>query len=190
MNLIKMLEESMAPKPLSGHVDLRSLSPEDREKAFVKFGEGDEDLTNLLRVAYSHNIDSIFCCSGHGLQGKGYVMFKVTPENIKHLQKVEKYLSRYGISTDFSKYHGMGTRIVFRHIFDGAKYWFDKASYAISNIEECNYNNPTLYYHEQISSEYIPTSYKIKSALLNLLRNHTLKKRNDIKEETATNKTR
>ena len=165
--IIKKLEHDIEPPDSS--VDLAKLSDEEREEAFIRFGEGNKGLTGLLRTAYFHEMPSIYCCSGHGI-GHSYVMLKVTDENIKQLQELGKVLSNYGIATNFSDHYQFGGKRVTFDCFDPKNNWFDLAADIINHPEKYDSSNPSIYYHEEIHQSYIPLSFKIKKRLLEFLR--------------------
>lgn len=164
--VIERLENSLKRKN-DGHVDLSKLPPEQREKSFVQFGEGNVDLTRLLKVAYEHDVESMFCCSGHS-GPNGYVVFKVNEENLKYLQDVGKVLSKHNVVTNFEEHYLMGKRVA----FSGKKSsdWFGMAADVMENIQEFDTSNPSIYYHEQMWKLQEPLSYTIKRKMLELLK--------------------
>jgi len=164
-NLLKHLENSIEKKD-DGYIDLSKLTPAERENAFIQFGEGNEDLTRLLKIAYEHNVESMFCCSGHN-GPNGYVVFKVNEDNLKYLQDVGKVLSNHGVITNFDNHYDKGKRVSYRG--KNSSDWFGIAGDIMENIKDFDYNNPSIYYHEKMNESYIPLDYKIKKFLINLL---------------------
>ena len=163
---IEILEDDVNGQ-LYGHVDLAKFTDEEREKAFIKFGEGNEDLARLLKVAYEHNAESIFCCSGHG-GPDGYVLFKVNEENLQYLQDVGKVLSNFGVITNFENHYKGGKRVDYRGVQSSD--WFGIAAEVMQNLKDFDSENPSKYYHEEMHDARIPLKYRIKKNLLALLK--------------------
>ncbi|MBR6033268.1 MAG: hypothetical protein IKP28_00705 [Clostridia bacterium] len=148
-SLIQKLERDLAvPEP---YVDLTKLSDEERERAFVEFGEGSRELTRFLKTAYEHGAPSMFCCSGHG-GSRGYVMLKVTDENLELLRKLGKALSRFGIVTNFDNEFHYGKRVIYdcSDNLTPSSFWFGLAADIIENPSAYECDNPTMYYHEEM----------------------------------------
>ena len=166
--IIKKLEHDIEPD--AGHIELENLTEEERSKLFIKFGEGNTDLTNFLRTTYNHNAPSVFCCSGHGIQS-AYVVLKVNDENIELLKKVGKVLSKQGISTNFENNHIRGCLVSYRAVHDNpSTNWLNIASQIMENPELFDDSNPTIYYHEVMYKSYKPLLFDLKKRLLNYLR--------------------
>lgn len=164
--VIERLENSLKGKN-HGYVDLSKLSSEQREKSFVQFGEGNADLTRVLRVAYEHDVESMFCCSGHG-GPNGYVVFKVNEENLKYLQDVGKVLSKHNVVTNFEEHYLMGKRVCFRG--KESSDWFGLAADVMENIQEFDSTNPSIYYHEKMLKSQEPLSYAVRKKILGVLK--------------------
>ena len=164
--VIERLENSLKGKNY-GHVDLSKLSSEQREKSFVQFGEGNADLTRLLKVAYEHEVESMFCCSGHG-GPNGYIVFKVNEENLKYLQDVGKVLSKHNVVTNFEEHYSMGKRVCFSG--KESSDWFGMAADVMENIQEFDTTSPSIYYHEKMFKSQEPLSHSVRRKILGLLR--------------------
>ena len=168
-------------------VDLTKLTDEEREKAFIEFGEGSEELTNFLRAAYNHGAPSMFACSGHGYR-QPYVILKVTDENLQMLQYLGKVLSNYGVATSFTDHYEFGKRVDYRGFIKNSPSprnlcgWLEIATDVLENpnkyIEEAN--NPQIYYHEFMNSSYIPLGYRMKKKLLEELKKQEQKKQSKV----------
>ena len=166
--LIERLERDLAPSEET--VDLTKLKAEDREEAFIEFGEGSPALTRFLRTAYEHGAPSMFSCSGHGVR-EPYAMLRVTDENLEMLQDLGKVLSKYGVTTNFENHHQYGKRVSFRKVQKSKPInWLDLASDVLEHPEQYNTDNPSIYYHEEMSSSYKPLSFDIKMRLLQALK--------------------
>lgn len=48
--IIKKLEKDV--EATAGYINLEELNQEERNKCFIQFGEGDENLTSFLKTAY------------------------------------------------------------------------------------------------------------------------------------------
>lgn len=152
-----------------GYVDLSSLSPEEREKAFIDFAEGDSGLFSMLTTAYEHGIESMFCCKGHSTNDFGYAIFKVTDDNLKQLQQLGKVLSHKGVSTDFEHHHKFGFRVTFHSFHCSDRSWFYDAAETIKNPPHQEIL-PTMYYHETPYNSFQPLSFRIKKRVINTLK--------------------
>ena len=164
--LINHLEKSES-KHKKCYINLAKLNAKQRERAFNSFGEGNKELTRLLKVAYKHNIESMFCCCGHG-GPNGYVVFKANEKNIRYLQNVGKALSNYNVTTRFDYHYTEGKRVCFRGV--DTSDWFGIAADVIGNIRKYDISNPSSYYDETINIGYIPLDYRIKMNLINILK--------------------
>ena len=150
LSLIDRLEKDLDPSEET--IDLKLLSEEDREKAFIQFGEGSRELTSFLKSAYKHCVPSIFCCSGHDVR-QPYVMLKVTDENLELLQTLGKILSKQGVVTNFEEHHQYGKRVIFSpHGNVIQKEWLDKACDIMEHPEKFDSSNPSIYYHEEMTN--------------------------------------
>lgn len=165
--IIRKLEKDV--EPTAGHIDLEQLSEEDRDKCFLQFGEGDENLTMFLKTAYSHGAPSLFCCSGHGTRSP-YVVLKVTDGNIDILRKMGKVLSQNGVSTNFTKDHIRGVIVSYRAMNGASTQWLNVATQVIKNPELFDDIIPEIYYHEDIHESYKPFGFDLKKKLLSFLR--------------------
>ena len=166
--IIKKLEHDVEPD--AGHIELESLTDKERSELFKKFGEGNMDLTNFLRMAYNHNAPSVFCCSGHGVKG-AYVVLKVNNENIELLKKVGKVLSKQGVSTNFEDNHIRGCLVNYRAVNNNPSTdWLSVASQIMENPELFDDSNPAIYYHEEIHPSHKPLLFDFKKKLLKYLR--------------------
>ena len=164
--IIKKLEEELDSS--AGHIDLESLSEEERNKCFIRFGEGDKNLTKFLKISYKNGAPSIFCCSGHGVR-EPYVVLKVTNENIELLRKVGKVLSKKHVFTNFNNNYYKGLSVTYRG-FNSSTDWLELASQIIEKPEIFDDSNPDIYYHQEIYEDYKPFAFKLKKKLLNYLR--------------------
>lgn len=108
--IIKKLENDVESD--AGHINLEELDEEAREELFIKFGEGDKNLTTFLKTSFEHGAPSIFCCSGHGIKYP-YIWLKATDENIELLRKVGKVLSKEGVVTNFTNHYTKGKIVDF-----------------------------------------------------------------------------
>ena len=168
LSLIDRLEKDLAPSDET--IDLNLLSEEDREKAFIQFGEGSRELTSFLKSAYEHGAPSIFCCSGHDVR-QPYVMLKVTNENLELLQTLGKVLSKQGVVTNFEEHHQYGKRVTFSpHGNVIQKEWLDKACDIMEHPEQFDSSNPSIYYHEEMTNSYVPYSFNLKKRILERLK--------------------
>ena len=165
--IIKKLEKDV--EATAGHINLEELNEEERNKCFVQFGEGDENLTSFLKTAYDHGAPSIFCCSGHGSRS-AYVVLKVTDDNIELLRKVGKVLSKSGVSTNFENNHSRGLTVHYTSMKSVSTSWLDLADRVMNTPELFDDSNPEIYYHEEIFYSYKPFGYDFKKKLLNYLR--------------------
>lgn len=173
-SIIKKLENDVEPN--AGHIELENLSEEERNKMFIKFGEGNVDLTNFLKTAFNHNAPSIFCCSGHGFQS-AYVSLKVNDENIELLRKTGKVLSKYGVSTNFTDDHIRGLYVHFCALHNNpSTKWLNIASQIMENPEIFDDSNSEICYHEEIHKSYKPLLFDLKKKLLHYLREDSRKK--------------
>ena len=172
-------------------IDLRTLPPKELEEAFIKFSEGDDGLYRLLKTAYEHGIDSMYSCKGHSTRDMGYVMFKVTDENLKMLQTMGKVLSHEGISTSFEFHHEQGPRVCFHSFRAKNRNWFNIATDTIINPPEEEIES-AIYYNEKFIHSYVPLSFSIRDRVTKMLRkirgermlpkNTEMKTRNGYKE--------
>lgn len=165
--LIKKLESDV--ERTAGHIDLESLTEEERNNNFTQFGEGDPNLTKFLKTAYEHGAPSIFCCSGHGNKS-AYVMLKVTDENIELLRKMGRVLSKEGVTTNFIDHYIRGKTVTLRSLETVSTSWLNKASQIMETPELFDDSNPGAYYHEEMHSSYKPFGFDFKKRLLNYLR--------------------
>lgn len=165
--IIRKLEKDV--EPTAGHIDLEQLSETERNKCFLQFGEGDENLTSFLRTAYYHGAPSLFCCSGHGTRN-AYVVLKVTDENIELLRKVGKVLSKNKVSTNFTKHHIRGLVVNYSAMNSVSTQWLKVATQVMENPELFNDVIPEIYYHEEIYETYKPFGFDLKKKLLSFLR--------------------
>lgn len=144
--LLNKLEKNKA-LPNNGHIDLSSLSDEDREKAFQEFSEGNEGLCQLLKIAYANGLESTFCCGGHSKSNLGYITFNVNEENIEMLRQIGKFLSHESIATSFERHYKYGDRVKFQGIIGADKNWFYKLTKAIKTPPKDDIV-PKICYHE------------------------------------------
>lgn len=165
--LIKKLENDV--ERTAGHIDLESLSEEERNNNFTQFGEGDANLTKFLKTAYEHGAPSLFCCSGHGNRS-AYVILKVTDENVEMLRKMGKVLSKEDVVTNFEDHYMNGKNVSYRSMKSFSTDWLAHASQILEAPELFDDTNPTIYYHEQMNSSYKPFGFDLKKKLLNFLR--------------------
>ncbi len=167
--IIKRLEKDV--EYTADHVDLEKLSEEERENCFIKFGEGDPNLTLFLKTAYEHGAPSLFCCSGHGTRSP-YVVLKVTEENIDLLRKLGKALSLKGVATNFEDHHVQGLKVDYRPTKSSAisTKWLKFASKVMENPELYDDINPEIYYHEEIHKSHKPFGFDLKKKSLSYLR--------------------
>lgn len=165
--IIKKLERDIEPS--IGHINLEELSEEERNKYFIQFGEGDDNLTNFLKTAYKHGAPSIFCCSGHGVQS-AYVVLKVTDENIELLRKVGKVLSKNDVVTNFENHYITGMNVEYRTMKNPSTEWLDIAAQIMESPELFDDSNPKIYYHEEIMQSRKPFAFDLKKKLLFYLR--------------------
>lgn len=172
--LILKIENLLEYRHPKESIDLSKLSDEEREEVFITFGEGNEHLTRLLKVAYSNNVSSQFCCSGHNGLKRAYVVFEVNEDNIKYLQKVGKILSKSNVVTNFENNFTYGKRVSF-HGRDYNNNWFEYAADIMENINEYEVTTPDIYYHEDMYDNIIPFGYRVLQRLLNILKNEKLK---------------
>ncbi len=176
--LIKKLEKDVEFD--AGHIDLDNLNEEERNKLFIRFGEGNRDLTNFLKTAYNHNAPSVFCCSGHGGRKDAFVVLKVNDDNIELLRKIGKVLSKHNIVTNFENNHVRGPLVQFRVMNNNpSTEWFNIASQIMERPDLFDDSNPTKYYHEKMTDSYKPLFFDLKKKLLNQLRG----KKNEILPE-------
>jgi len=164
---IKRLEKDV--EVTAGHINLEDLNEEERNKCFIQFGEGDENLTSFLKTAYNHGAPSIFCCSGHRTRS-AYVMLKVTDDNIELLRSVGKVLSKSGVSTNFENNHLRGLVVSYRSMKSDSTSWLNLAERVMNTPELFDDSNPEIYYHEGITDSYKPFGFDFKKKLLNYLR--------------------
>ena len=168
--IIRKLEKDV--EPTAGHIDLEQLSEADRNKCFLKFGEGDENLTEFLRTAYSYGAPSLFCCSGHG-RSSAYVVLKVTDNNIDILRKMGKVLSKNKVSTNFTNDHIRGLIVSYSSMNSVSTEWLKVATQVMEKPELFEDVIPDIYYHEEIHDSYKPFGFDLKKKLLSLLRGGT-----------------
>lgn len=169
-NWIGHLEKSIEKSAGCGHIDLSKLTPEERKKAFVTFGEGSENLTRLLKTAYEHNVESQFCCSDCE-NSNGYVTFKVTDDNLKYLRDVGKVLSNYDVTTTFEEHYTMGMKVNFCSFnHEPSEHWFGIAADVMENIQNFDCEHPTELYHERIYTHNAPLGNRIQEKLLTILK--------------------
>ena len=165
--LIEKLEKDV--ERTAGHIDLESLSEEERNNNFTQFGEGNANLTKFLKTAYEHGAPSLFCCSGHG-DRSAYVVLKVTDENIEMLRKMGKVLSKEGVVTNFEDHYIHGKNVAYRSMKSFSTDWLGHASQILESPELFDDSNPTMYYHETMQNSYKPFGFDLKKKLLNFLR--------------------
>lgn len=165
--IIKRLEKDVEPS--AGHIDLESLDDDGREELFKQFGEGNEGLIQLLKIAYENKAPSIFCCCGHGYK-RPYIVLKVTRENIELLRKVGKILSKHGISTNFMDSYVRGITVQYTAIKDYSTEWFNIASQIMQTPELFDDSNPEILYHPEILRSYKPFGFELKKKILHYLR--------------------
>ena len=165
--IIKKLEKDV--EATAGHINLEELNQEERNKCFIQFGEGDENLTSFLKTAYDHGASSIFCCSGHGSKS-AYVMLKVTDDNIELLRKLGRVLSKSGVSTNFENNHSRGLIVSYRSVKSVSTNWLNLADRVMNTPELFDDSNPEIYYHEEIIDSYKPFGFDFKKKLLSYLR--------------------
>lgn len=134
---------------MCGYVDLDTLTDDKKEEAFERFSEGNEEMYNLLKDAYSNGIKSMFSCSGHGDKYLGYVVFCVNDENIEKLRKISKLVSHENIVTSFEDNSKFGKRVFFSPLRSESKDWKKVLNEAIINPPEEDIE-PTIYYHEEM----------------------------------------
>ena len=188
--LIRKLEHDLAEPDYS--IDLSQIEDEsERARLFKRFGEGNKGLEQLLSSAFDKGIQSIYCCSGHN-RGQGYVMFRVTDQNIGLLQDLGKILSHSGISTSFEDDYKYGKRVHFCEFgksIDGS--WFTTANEVLEalyqrknnpGVENPNWgmyesklNNPQIYYHGEMYKSRPPVGYTLKMKLLQFLKSRDKK---------------
>ena len=156
-------------------VDLTKLTDEQRERAFILFGEGSKELTNFLRTAYAHGAPSIFACSGHGIS-QPYVLLRVTDKNLPMLQYLGKVLSNFGASTNFEDHYQYGKRVHYGGTNDSNNSceWLNTATDVLEhpNLYVNEASNPTIYYHEAMTDSYVPLGYKVRKKILETLKKH------------------
>lgn len=167
--IIKRLEEDVEPN--AGHINLEEKSEEERKKLFEEFGEGDDNLTEFLEIAYDCGAPSLFCCSGHGVKPP-YVVLKVTEDNIELLQKVGKVLSTHGVATNFRDDYQRGLQVSYhRHGSDDpSTEWLSVATQVLERPEFFENIEPEILYHEKIYPSNKPFLYNLKKKMLNFLR--------------------
>jgi len=153
----------------AGHIELETLSDEDRKKAFKTFGEGNSNLEKFLEVSYNNGAPSIFCCSGHGVQ-PAYVTLKVTTENIELLRKVGKVLSNMDVVTNFTDDYIRGKYVAFHGRDTISTSWLDIAAKVMETPELYDDSNPSIYYHEEMYPSHKPLGFNLKKRLLSFLR--------------------
>ena len=189
LNILEPTKKLSEPAP-GGHIDISSLSPQEREKAFIKFAEGDKDLYTLLTTAFDNGIESLFSCCGHSDNDFGYVVFKVDDNNLEKIQQLGKVLSHEGVVTNFEEHHEFGKRVSFHSGRAKDRSWFAKAAETIKNPPQYDVE-PTIFYHEEMFSSYQPLSTKMKDRVINILKQ--LRSQNpisvvDTKEKNNTKK--
>lgn len=168
--LISKLENDV--ERTAGHIDLESLTEEERNNNFTQFGEGDANLTNFLKTAYEHGAPSLFCCSGHGNRS-AYVILKVTDENIEMLRKMGKVLSKEGVVTNFENHYMRGKCVSYRSMKSFSTNWLAHASQILESPELFDDSNPEMYYHEAMHDSYKPFGFDLKKKLLSYLRRNS-----------------
>lgn len=151
-----------------GHIDISKLSPEERKNAFMEFAEGNKGLYDLLNTAYEQEIESMFCCAGHSENDNGYVVFKVTDDNLKKLQQLGKVLSHEGVATSFENHHELGKRVLYHGFKVQSKNWFEKANEILENLPQHEII-PSIYYHEMMINSNKPFSYRIRESIIKAL---------------------
>lgn len=151
-----------------GHVDISTLSPEERKNAFMEFAEGNKGLYDLLNTAYEQGIESMFCCAGHSENDNGYVVFKVTDDNLKKLQQLGKVLSHEGVATSFENHHELGKKVLYHGFKVQSKNWFGKANEILENLPQYEII-PSIYYHEMMIDSNKPLSYRIRENIVKTL---------------------
>ena len=154
---------------MNGYIDLSKLSLEEREKAFINFSEGNDDLYTLLSTAYENGIESMFSCCGHGENEFGYVIFKVNDENLEKIQQLGKALSHEGVVTNFEDHYKFGKRVSFHSIRAQDRSWFAKVAETIKNLPEHDIE-PTIIYHEYMYKTEQPLSERMKEGVIKTLR--------------------
>ena len=165
--IIKKLEKEV--EITAGHINLEELNEEERNKYFIQFGEGDENLTSFLKSAYENGAPSLYCCSGHGVQS-AYVVLKVTNDNIESLRKLGRILSKSGVVTNFENHYIRGLNVSYRSKNDFSTQWLGLAIRIIENPDLFQDVEPEIYYHKDIISSYKPFGYDLKKKLLYYLR--------------------
>lgn len=151
-----------------GHIDISKLSLEERKNAFMEFAEGNKGLYDLLNTAYEQGIESMFCCAGHSENDNGYVVFKVTDDNLKKLQQLGKVLSHEGVATSFENHHELGKRVLYHGFKVQSKNWFEKANEILENLPQHKII-PSIYYHEMMIDSNKPFSYRIRESIIKAL---------------------
>ena len=171
-----------------GHVDISTLSPEERKNAFMEFAEGNKGLYELLNTAYEQGIESMFCCAGHSENDNGYVVFKVTDDNLKKLQQLGKVLSHEGVATSFENHHELGKRVLYHGFKVQSKNWFGKANEILENLPQYEII-PSIYYHEMMIDSNNPLSYRIRDNIVKTLEKirYGANETESSKEEKVTN---
>ena len=136
-----------------------------------------------MRTAYAHGAPSMFACSGHGYRSP-YVVLKVTDENLPMLQYLGKVLSNIGVVTSFEDHHEFGKNVLFNRMskYGNSCDWLDMASNVLEHPEQYDASNPSIYYHETMTSSYVPLGYRIKKKLLEELKKQEQK--NQSEEQT------
>ncbi len=169
-SMIESIIERIDPKRGhdAGHIELSTLTPEERKQCFIKFSEGNESLLGLLTTAYEHGIESMFCCAGHSIYDSGYVVFKVTDENVGQLKQIGKAISHEGIVTNFENHYLAGKRVCFREFEPKNKNWFQKVEKTLRSLPEAEIE-PAKYYHEEMIESYRPMSFTLRKSLIKIL---------------------
>lgn len=165
--IINRLEKDI--EPLEKHIELENLTEEDREEMFKQLGEGDANLINFLRQSYKSGLPSIFCSSGHEVQG-AHVKLKITDENINIARKIGKNLSKQGVSTNFINDPISGKYVYYIGIRTNSTEWLNTATQILANPELFEDVEPDIYYHEEIYPLKAPFAFNLKKRLLSYLR--------------------
>ena len=165
--LISKLERDVEAD--AGHIDLESLSAEERNSMFEQFGEGDSHLEAFLRKAYDSGMPSMHCCCGHG-EKKPYVTFKITDENIELARKLGRILSNQGINTSFENHHIQGKKVCYMPADRYDTQWMGLAADIVEHPEKFEDEKPSILYHEEMYDSYKPMLFDFKKRILNTLR--------------------
>lgn len=75
--------------------------PEEKfEKYAIMFGEGSQELTDLLLYCWQNGIKTFACCKGHKETGPGYIGFLPDEELLKYMCEISDQIKINSISLD------------------------------------------------------------------------------------------